>query len=301
MSNTPTAVYDAVDQIPSDFLASCRTMALPRRLLMSPPDYYNIIDVKNPHMDGHVGGVNRATARAQWAAVKAALERGGASVDSIDPTPNCEDMVFCANPTFTGKNATGKRICLTGNMMHASRRLEVPALARWFTATGYDVRAMPDGVAFEGGGDAVWHPGRGLIWGGYGHRSAAEAYETVAAAMQAPVLRLKLCSERFYHLDTCLCAIDERTALIHAPSFEPRGVELIRAVFERVVECPDDEAATGMACNATAIKGKHVVIQQDNPVTVAALRDLGYEVHEVDTSEFLKSGGSVYCMKSYVW
>ena len=48
--------------------------------------------------------------------------------------------------------------------------------------------------------------------------------------------------------------------------------------------------------NGNCPDGKHFVVHYDNPVTIAAVKALGLEVIEVDTSEFLKSGGSVFCM-----
>ncbi len=276
-------------------------MPLPTRLLMCPPAHFDVIDVKNPHMQGNVGQVDRAAAAKQWSDLKSAFERAGATVDLIDPVPNCEDMVFCANQTLVGLDAAGRKLCLLSRMKHPSRQREVPAFAKWFAAAGYRVADLASTAGFEGSGDALWHPGRALIWGGHGHRTDPTAYEAVSAAFDIPVIRLKLLSDRFYHLDTCLCALDERTALINPLSFESRGLALIRAIFPQVIECPPREADQGMACNATAIGGKHVVIQKGNAQTVAALRAYNFTVHEVETTEYLKSGGSVFCMKMYVF
>lgn len=298
----PLLIDDPSD-IPADLLANCRTMPLPERLLMCPPEYFDVVDVKNPHMAGQIGNVRQDAAREQWFGVKAAFERAGAAVDLVAPTPDCEDMVFCANQTFVGLDDAGAKTCLLSRMKHPSRQREVPAFRDWFAAAGYAIRELPDDAAlgFEGSGDAIWHPGRGLVWGGYGHRTVSEAYPHVAASFGVPVVRLKLLSDRFYHLDTCLCAIDERTVLISPDSFEPRGLELIRTVFADVIECPADEAGDGMACNATAIGGKSVVIQRGNERTTGMLRERGYDVIEIETGEYLKSGGSVFCMKMYVF
>jgi len=56
-----------------------------------------------------------------------------------------------------------------------------------------------------------------------------------------------------------------------------------------------------MACNAAAFLRRTVVIQQGSERINRKLRALGYEVLEVDTSEFMKSGGSVFCMKMYLF
>jgi len=54
------------------------------------------------------------------------------------------------------------------------------------------------------------------------------------------------------------------------------------------------------ACNACSIAGT-VIIEQSAVRTIQELRDRGFTVVPVDTSEFLKSGGSVYCMKQYLF
>jgi N-dimethylarginine dimethylaminohydrolase len=163
------------------------------------------------------------------------------------------------------------------------------------------VENVPITVGFEGSGDAIWHPGRGLVWGGCGFRTQPEVYDYISELFGVPVIRLPLRSDRFYHLDTCFCAIDERTVLIHAQSLTREGISMIGSVFENVIECDAKEANEGMACNATAIGGGHVVIHQGSTKVVSTLQELGYIVHEVNTSEYLKSGGSVFCMKMYVF
>jgi len=294
-------VYDDVKDVPAGLLAQCRAQPLPSRLLMCPPEYFDVIDVKNPHMAGNIGRIDRAAARDQWDALRATFAQCGAAVELIEPVAGCEDMVFCANQTFVGLDAAELRVCLLSRMTHASRQREVPAFARWFEAAGYQVSEAPGYLRFEGSGDAIWHPGRGLVWGGHGYRSEPGIYETVSDVFGVPVLRLRLLSDTFYHLDTCFCAIDERTVLIDPTALAPESLALVRHVFAEVIECPPDEARRGMACNATALGGRHVVIQQGNPRTVAALRQRGLEVHEVETGQFLKSGGSVFCLKMYVF
>ena len=151
---------------------------------MCPPEHFDVIDVKNPHMEGQIGRVDRAVAAGQWRGVKSAFELCGAAVHTIAPTPGCEDMVFCANQTLVGPGPGGGRVCLLYNMRHASRQREVAAFADWFARDGYHIEAAPAAKCLEGSGDAIWHPGRGLIWGGYGHRTQPDAYETVATTSE---------------------------------------------------------------------------------------------------------------------
>ena len=294
-------VYDSLRDLPKGLLDSCRPMPLLGKLLMCPPDEFQVIDVKNPHMEGNVGRTKIAVARRQWEQLRLAFESCGAKVELIAPVAGCEDMVFCANQTLVGLDAKGRRLCALSRMKHESRRREVPAFAVWMRAMGYRIEMLPPEVGFEGSGDAIWHPGRGLLWGGYGFRTDPRAYESLSAWFGVPVLRMTLKSDRFYHLDTCFCAVDDTTALIHAQALSKEGQAMVRDIFRNVIECDDREALEGMACNAASIGGRHVVIQKGNRKTVAALAKLGYEVVEVETSEYLKSGGSVFCLKMYLF
>ena len=61
---------------------------------------------------------------------------------------------------------------------------------------------------------------------------------------------------------------------------------------------PHTEAdSPGFACNAHCPDEKHVIIQKGNAQSVALIKQHNFIPIEIDTSEFIKSGGSVYCMK----
>ena len=230
-----------------------------------------------------------------------AFEQAGVEVRELPPAPGCEDMVFCANPVFAGLDGDGQRVCVLSHMRFSSRQPEVAAHARWYRENGYHVVEIAGPGLFEGSGDALWHPGRRLIWGGYGQRTSKEVYAKISRVFDAPVIPLELKTELFYHLDTCFCPVDERTALVYPPALTGEGLELLRQAFPSVIEVDDDEATHAMACNAAAFLGKYVVIPKGAPKATARLRELGFQVVEVDTSEFLKSGGSVFCMKMYLF
>jgi N-dimethylarginine dimethylaminohydrolase len=269
---------------------------------MCPADHFDVVDVKNPHMEGMAGTVDRDLARVQWGAVRSAFEHAGYRVETLSPTPGCEDMVFAANQTFPGLDAAGRRICLLSRMKHASRQREVPAYAAWFHAHGYELfDSVPDGCTFEGCGDALWHPGRRLIWAGHGHRTDLAAHRVLADAFGAKVLSLRLVDPRFYHLDTCLCPLDQRRALVFPPAFDEGARSALEAGFDELIEVGEDEALRGFGCNATALSCGTVVIDQRAAGTAARLGELGYRVVRVDTGEFLKSGGSVFCLKQFVY
>jgi N-dimethylarginine dimethylaminohydrolase len=73
---------------------------------------------------------------------------------------------------------------------------------------------------------------------------------------------------------------------------------LLKSIFNNLIEVPLEEAdSPGFACNAHCPDQKHVIIQTGCQKTLQLLKDYDFVPLEVDTSEFIKSGGSVFCMK----
>lgn len=163
--HTNQFVFDHSKELPADLLSSCREMPYPKTVLMCRPDFYNVVDVKNPHMENNVGSVDTVNAKKQWDFLCETFVSTNASVELIEPVVNCEDMVFCANQTLVGLDKNGNKICIPSKMKFASRQREVGVFVDWFGTRGYRIENSPQ-CFFEGSGDAIWHPGRALIWGG---------------------------------------------------------------------------------------------------------------------------------------
>ncbi|MCH7976553.1 MAG: amidinotransferase [Bacteroidetes bacterium] len=284
-------------------IRSLPPIPLPGRVLMTTPAFFGVEYVINPHMEGHIGKVDSERARAQWDTLKDAYVSLGISVTVLDGAEDLPDMVFCANQTLPYRTPGGNQGVVLSRMHAPERREEVDYFARFFEDNGYEIlRLDADTIGdFEGMGDALWHPGRYLLWGGYGYRTDRAVFDGLSERLGFPVLPLHLTDPDFYHLDTCLCPLDETTVLIYPDAFRPEGLELIHAHFDRVLEAPAGEARELFACNAHSPDGKNVIIQRGCTQTNQQLREAGYEVIEVDTDEFLKSGGSVFCMKLMFW
>ncbi|MEZ4700882.1 MAG: arginine deiminase family protein [Rhodothermales bacterium] len=285
-------------------LEALPALPAPRRVLMTSPLHFDVLYVINPHMEGHIGAVDRSRALEQWEALKAAYEALGIAPAVIEGVAGQPDMVFCANQTLPFVSGGGKhRGVFLSRMDAPQRRGEVVHYERFFADAGYETVRLPESTAgsFEGMGDAIWHPGRALLWGGYGYRTDSTVYPFIAERLNVPVILLELIDAEFYHLDTCFSVLDEETVLIYPGAFTSAGLALIEAVFTRIIEAPEDEARSLFACNAHCPDGRHVLIQRGCRRTNQRLREAGYEPVELDTDEFLKSGGSVFCMKQMFW
>ncbi len=290
---------DALDFTLDDIPA----MPIPKDAFMVTPKYFSVDYVINPHMADHVGQVNKLEARNEWDVLKSTFDQVGVKVHTIEGEEGLPDMVFCANQSLPNIDAEGNKQVIMSIMHADERKEEVPYIEQWYRQNGYEIHFL-DGEAvkdFEGCGDAIWHTGRRLLWGGYGYRSSIEAYEQVSNIFDVPVIALELVDEEFYHLDTCFCVLDEKTVLIYPEAFTEEGLKLINTLFEKVINASKYEATKLFACNACCPDGKNVIIQQGCTDANKNLRDSGFSVHEVSTYEFLKSGGSVFCMKMMVW
>ncbi|MGH9576272.1 MAG: hypothetical protein ACRD3R_02460, partial [Terriglobales bacterium] len=69
------------------------------RVLLCPPTYYEVRDVKNPFMQS-AAPVDKDLALRQWQDVRRAFEAGGFALAEIEPVPDLEDMVFANNQVF---------------------------------------------------------------------------------------------------------------------------------------------------------------------------------------------------------
>jgi N-dimethylarginine dimethylaminohydrolase len=277
----------------------------PREVLLCDPAHYRIVEALNPHTasGGQLHVVDIRAAWAQWEALGAAYARAGAAVHVIESARGLADMVFAANQTLPFVDAEGRRAVVLARMKAPSRRPEVAHYAKWFRARGdrvLELPAEPD-VTFEGAGDALFLPGRRALVAGIGPRTSEAALRALAPLMGMPVAALRLVNERFYHLDTCLAPLTPGRALFVREAFDEAGLALIARLFPDAIEVPVAEAdSPGFACNAHSPDGRRVLIQRGNAATVAALAERGFEPVELDTSEFVKSGGSVFCLKMMV-
>lgn len=282
-------------------LADLDVQPAPRNVLMVDPQHFKVTYVINPYMEGQVGRVDQARAAAQWESVADAYEHLGLEILKMTGPPDLPDMVFCANQTLPGLNRDGRRQVLLSRMASVERQPEVDYFQTFFTSRGYSVSRLDRPDRLEGCGDAIWHHDLRLLWCGHGFRSDPEGFEEACTLFDVTGILLELRDESFYHLDTCLAIVDRETALWVPPAFSSESAGLIERLIPRLIEVPRDEAISLLACNAHSPDGKNVLIQSGCTQTADRLREAGFTVRELDTSEFLKAGGSVFCMKQMVW
>jgi N-dimethylarginine dimethylaminohydrolase len=279
-------------------------ISLPKKVLMVTPRYFNIDTPINAHMldsHGQPHHLDKAKAQAQWEALKKTYESLGFSVDVVEGGQDLPDMVFCANQSFPFVSKNGERCVVMSNMNNDVRHKEVAHIESFFRAQGYrslSVAPRTQHTLLEGMGDVAWLGQKRMLLGGYGFRTNKEIYQTLASLVDCPIAVFELKNPKFYHLDTCLSILNSTTALVCKEAFTSEGFELLQTLIPNLILVPLSEAdAPGFACNAHCPDEKHVILQKGSSLTCSLLKEKHFVPVEVETSEFIKSGGSVYCMK----
>lgn len=267
------------------------------RVLMADPTFFDVTYVINPFMAQHVGGVDKAVASTQWHAVRDVYIRLGFEVHTLEGVQGLPDMVFMANQSFPVLTEDGETEVILSRMRSTHRKDEVKWVADWYASQGIRTRALASISVFEGMGDCLWVPNEKTILAGYGYRTERGAVDALSKQVMARVIPLRLIHPSFYHLDTCLSPIDSDCAFYVPQAFDSASLQRLQVQFKTLVPVPLDEAVQFLACNGHCPDGQHFIVQKGALQTNALARSLGLTVVEVDTSEFMKSGGSVYCMK----
>jgi N-dimethylarginine dimethylaminohydrolase len=271
------------------------------KVLLCPPDYFDVVDQKNPYMSGN-SAVDRVKARKQWDALCGVLQQSGCEVETIAPVAGLEDMVFAANQVFVGARIGYGEFAVPSHMVYASRDREVPYFTDWCRNRGYSIIALDFGVDYlEGHGDLLWHPDGSRVYAGYGFRSTRGGVEKFAEAMSKmgiAVEFLQLVDPYCYHLDTCLCPLNTEAALIFPGAYSADGLTTLHKFWKRVHLLTAEEAHSFMG-NGIVVNGNYITPYL-TPQLEAILGQEGLKPVVVDTSEFEKAGGSCFCMKIFL-
>ena len=268
---------------------------------MCPPDYFDVIDQKNPYMTRN-SPVDRVKARTQWERLCSVLQQNGCEIETIEPVQDLEDMVFAANQIFLGAKSGYGKFVVPSRMVYPSRQREVPFFVDWCRNHDYQVIEIEYGDdRLEGHGDVLWHPDGSRIYAGYGFRSTRGGVEKLSQAMSKlgiPVVPLELIDRFCYHLDTCLCPLNNDAALIYPGAYSADALAALRKFWPRLHLLTTQEAHQFMG-NGIVI-GDSYIAPHMSPQLERILREEGLSPVVIDTSEFEKAGGSCFCMTTFL-
>jgi dimethylargininase len=224
-------------------------------------------------------------ARAQHAAYRAAL----ADLVEVVALPADEEL---ADACFVDDCAVvlGGRALLT-RPGAPSRAAEPERLAGALARLVDDLQRMTAPATLDGGD--VLRLGRTLVAGRSERTSLAGIHQLTAFA-EAAGGRVEVAAvpPGTLHLQSAVTALDDDTVVGTAELLEQPA---LRGVVNKVVVAREEAAAA----NVLAV-GTTVVMPAGCPQTAAAVAALGFEVREVDLTEFAKADGGATCLSLLV-
>lgn len=260
---------------------------------MCAPDHFGVEYVINPWMDGNLGQVSPA-AREQWDGLYRLLsETLDTSVDLVPPQPSLPDMVFTANAGLVHGE-----VAVPSRFRHPERQGEEPHFRQWFEANGFTLRDLPEGLAFEGEGDALFDfTPEERLWAADGYRTDVATHPHLAALLDVEVVSLKLVDAHYYHLDTCFAPLPRGHFLWYPPAFDTASQETIRERIPEVNRLALSETdAAAFACNAIPVGKEAIILNAASPSLSSWLRERGFTIYPAPLTEFMKAGGSAKCL-----
>jgi lysine-ketoglutarate reductase/saccharopine dehydrogenase-like protein (TIGR00300 family) len=260
------------------------------RIMMCPPDHYDVDYVINPWMEGNIHKSSFDRAKEQWYKLYHVIKEH-AQVDLVTPAKGWPDMVFTANAGLVlGDKA------IVSRFYHKERQGEEPYFKEWFANNGFQVFELPKDLPFEGAGDALFDREGRWLWAGYGFRSELDSHSYIADWLDTEVLSLRLIDERFYHLDTCFCPLANGYLLYYPPAFDSYSNRLIemRVPAEKRIAIEESDSVT-FSCNAVNVNNI-VIMNHPSAGLKQRLEKVGFTVIETPLTEFLKAGGAAKCL-----
>ncbi|CAI4232101.1 unnamed protein product [Auanema sp. JU1783] len=257
-----------------------------QRILMVPPKHFTVEYAINPWMGGVV---DKDLATKQWNNLKNIVTSLNVEVLELEQLKELPDQVFvCNSGVVCGNNV------YVSKFRYKERVGEQPEYLKWFRNNGYKVFGDDYSETFEGGGDAVFSDEH-TLWAGYGERSTEAAYDKVKQIGDFEIIKVHLVNPKFYHLDTCFAAIDATTALYYPDAFtKETQAEILKRLPNSIAVTKEE--ADAFVCNAIAIRKTVISPIGLSKKTKETLFARGFQVADVDMSEFIKSGGGCQCL-----
>ncbi|AKK11251.1 dimethylargininase [Corynebacterium uterequi] len=251
---------------------------------MSTEAHHALIRRPSPLLaDGIVTHIDRSPvdlelAHQQWSNYVAALHDAGWTTTEVTPADDCPDSVFIEDAVVVYDD-----IAVITRPGADSRKPETPGAEDAVRALGYDVRRITTPGTLDGGDVLKFG---GTVWVGIGGRTNEEGVRQlgeILAEKGATTVGVPL--TKVLHLKTAVTALPDGTVI----GYEPLVDDV--SVWEKFLAVPEESGA-----HVVLLGGNRLLMAADAPRTAALFRQQGYDVVEVDISEFEKLEGCVTCL-----
>ena len=214
----------------------------------------------------------------QWRSYVAAMQASGWQTTEVERADACADAVFIEDAMVVFD-----QLCVIARPGAESRRDEIAGAELAAMAAGLELHHIVDPGTLDGGD--VLKVGR-TVFVGIGGRTNAPAVAQLAvllAPLDWDVRPVPV--HRVLHLKSAVTALPDGTIVGY-----PELVDDPSA-FEPFLAVPEPAGA-----HVVLLGGDRLLMAADAPQSAAMFRSMGYEVTEVDISEFEKLEGCVTCL-----
>lgn len=255
---------------------------------MCPPTYFTVDYVINPWMTDNIKNVIPNIAKVQWGTLQNLVCKLSC-VHIITPRDGLPDMVFTAN----AGSKIGETFFLS-NFKSEERKPEEKHFEEWALRSKLDVIHLENN--FEGDGDLLFDPSNHIHFMGHGFRTNINAAHEIQSHVPINIQPLKLVDDRFYHLDTCFCPLENGKVLVYMGAFHKDSQEKLIDIYGNNLIMVTEEEAIQFACNSIVINGHLITPCDMQGKTQELVKACGFIIDYVNLSEFMKAGGAAKCL-----
>ena len=201
------------------------------------------------------------------------------------------DSLYCRDASI--HTDFGVILCAMGKPL---RRNEPAACERQYVASGERILGAIEAPGTVEGGDLAWLDNRTLAVG-HGYRTNAEGIRQLRAFLEPygiTIIEVDLPHYHgpsdVFHLMSILSPVDRNLAVVYSPLMSVRFRNHLMDRGFRLVEVPDQEFDS-LGCNVLAVAPRKCLVEKNNQVTIARLREAGCEVTPFDGTHMCVPGG----------
>ena len=227
--------------------------------------------------------INTDKAVSQHSIFVETLEKHGAEVIHLTPSPEMNEQVFTRDIGFTIHDRF-----FVASMNTDVRKGEVETLKNWLDTNDVPYSELLHSIE---GGDVLVDGEN--IWIGVSGRTNQLAIQSLRNQLTPYNVHELPLREDILHLDCVFTIISSEWALVYPPAFSKEDLKTIKKHY-KIITVTDDEQFH-MGPNVLAIGDGKIISLTQNPVLNDQIRAKGFEVIELDLSEIIKSGGSFRC------
>lgn len=243
---------------------------------------------------GFLGPVDLDVARREHDAFLDVLARLGPTVHLLEDETDDPDLVYTFDPLLvTDRGAIPLR---PGKPNRAG---EPAILEAWMRDAGIPTHGRIEPPGTIEGGDTFWlRPdlfciGRTLRTNASGVEQLTRLIDGDVRVFDVPYWKGPA---ELIHLMSVISPVDDDLAVVYLPLLPVGLWELLGELRIALVEVPEAEFPT-LGCNVLAVAPRVVILAEGNPVTAAALRAAGCDVHTYPASQIGVNGsGGPTCM-----